>query len=170
MNPSCLSGQIQQLEECQPGTHQHSSSLAQPFWCDSYTGQESELHIKVLQLQSFAESPESGLKTEAVVWHQCAQRSPSQWEVSIHKRPLLSFAACLLSSVVSRYTIYDILQYTVKASVSLQKQTARKSVAALKLATLLLTNLLRLGIFSNDFHYLHQNSLEGWWKKIICKC
>lgn len=130
-----------------------------------YTGPESELHIQVLQLQSFAESPGSCLRTEAVVWHQCVQRSPSQWEVSMHKSPPLSFAACLLSSVVSWYTA--ILPYIVKASVSLQKQNARKSVAALKLATLLLTiknifpDLLWLGIFSNDCHYLQQNSLEG---------
>lgn len=103
------------------------------------------------------------------MWHQCMQRSPSQTEVSMHKYPLLSFAACLLSSVVSRYTA--ILPYIVKASVLLQKQTARESVAALKLATLLLTNkniftdLLWLGIFSKDFHYLQQNSPEGCWRR-----
>lgn len=147
----------------------HSCSLAQSFWHGPYAGPEPELHIQVLKLQSFAESPESSLRTEAVVWHQCVLRSPSQWEVSTHKSLLLSFAACLLSSVVSWYTA--ILPYIVKASVSLQKQTARKSVAALKLATLLLTNknifpdLLWLGIFSNDFHYLQQNSLEGCWTR-----
>lgn len=85
------------------------------------TSLESELHIQVLQLTNVAVSPGSALKTEAVLWHQCMQESPSLWEVSMHKHPLLSFAACLLSSVFSPYTA--TLPYIVKSSVLLQKQT-----------------------------------------------
>lgn len=41
------------------------------------TSLESELHIQVLQLTNVAVSPGSALKTEAVLWHQCMQESPS---------------------------------------------------------------------------------------------
>lgn len=87
------------------------------------TSPESELHIQVLEVPSAPESPQSGLKIEAVLWNQCMQRSPSQWEVSMHKHPLLGFVACLFSSVFSPYTA--TLPYIVKSSVLLQKQTER---------------------------------------------
>lgn len=61
------------------------------------TSSEPELHLQVLQLPSVAESPRSGLKIEAVLWHQCMQRSPSQWEVSMHKHPLLSLLLVYLA-------------------------------------------------------------------------
>lgn len=143
-------GSYSSLNNANKELTKHSCGLAQSYWHDPYTGPGSELRIQVLQLQSFAESPGSGLRTEAVVWHPCVQRRPSQWEVSMHKSPLLSVAACLLSSVLSRYTA--ILPYIVKASVSLQKQTARKSVAALKLAALLLTKYFPRSIIARDLH------------------
>lgn len=92
-----------------------SSGLAQPFW----PNQHQPYQLSLSCVCKCCCVTMIWFETEAVLWHQCMQRSPSQWEVSMHKQPLLSFAACLLSSAFSPYTA--TLPYIVKSSVLLQK-------------------------------------------------